>query len=728
MRKESTSSQNSPTFNCLICKEDRKFVSIGLCNHRRICLYCIMRARLFYDENKCPICNTNLDEIYILDFSNKITYEEIIKEKDLYYKDDEFDKCKIYYTEMDAKEEALKLRGFNCPIKNCRSETFENLENLNEHLNKVHRRYYCNVCLNENKKFLSEMEIYNEQNLQEHIEFGEYKDGILISPPHPSCPFENNMKFYNDEQLFKHMNNNHFICQYCRNEKNIIFYYLLDNLLQHYQKNHYCCPFKECIQDVYVVFGKEEELISHLITKHHVQNATDRLKEIIIEHKGNFKTFTPLSNGKDEFNFTKYIEELKKKSEQYKKDVVNNRNRYVTLGESHFNDEGIEVIYEYNNNKRGNGGKKGKNKREYYNKFNQNNYNNNYNYNNYNNYNNQNNYNNYNDQKNYYNKKKNNNQNNYRNNYNHKKNNYNNNNNTNKYYNDNNDFNNKRNNYNYYNENNKRNNNENKQYQKESEFNEIENQVKNIYITKETLNYSEIISFYLNSIKNYIKTKIINEKISDQEVMLAKETIFQLIIIIDKMDSPQKLIELTSLHNFGIDLGINKQLKELLSSGIKNNKKFYEILEKLETLKKILLVYKYLLISYKKIEGLFYKLDLEQIDPDLYEEFLERPKKQNENMSKIEKEKRERQIKLKQEMENQNYLYSNNLDNKNKNQKKEDKKINFNPQKKSKNKLAMLLEGNEEEDNKDEKNNKKKNIGGFNLSNFNLDIDFPELK
>ena len=706
MRKESTSSQNSPTFNCLICKEDRRYVSIGICNHRRICLYCIMRARLFYDEKKCAMCNTNLEEVFIVDFSNKITYDELIKGKSYYYEDDEFDKCEIYYTEMEAKEEALKLRGFNCPIKNCKSETFENLENLIEHLNKVHRRFYCIVCLNENKKFLSEMEIYNEQNLNEHIEYGEYKNDILISPPHPSCPFENNMKFYNDEQLFKHMNNNHFICQHCKNEKHIIFYSVLDNLLLHYQKNHYCCPYSECIQDVYVVFGKEEELITHLITKHHVKDASNRLQEIIFENKHNFKTFTPIT-GNDEFNFTEFVQELKRKSEQYKRDVVNNRSRYVTMNQPFYNNEGVEVVYEYSNdNRRGRGGKRGKKRKDYYNKYNQDNnsysYNNNYYHkNNFNDNQRNNNYNNY-YQKGYYNN----------NNYYNKGNNYENN----KYH---------KGNYSNNNYDNKGNNNSNKYIEKENEGNEIINQVKN-KSNKELLNYSEILSFYLNSVKNYIKIKIINEKIPEEDVYLPKETIFQLIIIIDKITSPQKLIELTSLHNFGIDLGINKQLKELISSGKKDEKKFYSILNKLETLKKILLIYKYLLISSKKTDELFYKLDLDQIDSDLYEEFLDKPKKKDEKISKVEKDKREKQRKLKEEIN-----FQNNFTNKTNNQniKKEQEKIEFKPnQNKPKTKLAMLLDGDINEEKKENKETNKKNTEGFNLSNFNLDKDFPELK
>ncbi len=82
-------------------------------------------------------------------------------------------------------------------------------------------------------------------------------------------------------------------------------------------------------------------------------------------------------------------------------------------------------------------------------------------------------------------------------------------------------------------------------------------------------------------------------------------------------------------------------------------------MNKLETFKKILLIYKYLLISSKKTDELFYKLDLDQIDPDLYEEFIDKPKKEDEKLTKVEKDKREKQRKLKEELNFKDDLYSN---------------------------------------------------------------------
>ena len=731
MRKESNSSQNSPYFTCVVCSKENELVAIGSCDHRRVCLYCSMKSRLHYDYRKCPICLKILDLIFICDFTDKTPFENLCKRKDEFYEDEEFDKCQIYYTTIEGKEEALKLRGFNCPLRSCKADTFENMNSLSEHLSKIHKRYYCPYCLKENKLFLSEMNIYNQKNLEDHIKYGEYEKNIVVSPPHPTCPFDNTT-FFNDERMFSHMNSFHFICQLCRDKKNIIFYPELKNLLQHYKDNHFCCPFEECLADVYVVFSKEEELLSHLITKHKVENANERLNKLVFDRKNSDPK--ELQHEVGEFNFTDYINKIKEESEKYKNI---NKNRFVKLNEPYINDEGIEVEYQYydkgynnkynkyenynknytnnygnnkynkyrrndNKNIRGRGGKnKRGNKNDYYHKYNKNEYyQNNYYYNNnedrnydeqnYENYNNEIIYSKQND--NYPNKVS-----------------------ENKY---------KKNNENYYN-------------------NKAENYHNNLKSEKD-IDYSFLFSFYLDIIKKFIKEKIISEKINEKLVSLPKETIYQIIVMIDKFDSKLKLIELTYLNNFGINLDIHKQLKTIIQSNSSENvQHFKDILKNLE-LKKLLILYKYLIICSKKVDNLFYRLDFEQIDEDLYEDFVQREAKVDEIIDKKEREKRFYQSQLKQELnfgfklspEDKKVTEVNFNKNIKKNkEKKEDKKKEESPINKQKSKLDMLLhdEINDNTENNNNKNNKKKGkkkgkYVEFNISDFDLEKDFPKFK
>ena len=85
MRKES---DNYNHFNCVICKEDRIYYSFGSCEHRKICNYCSMRSRMLYKDLKCPLCSTKLDNVFIFEFSDKPTYEQVYNHRDDYYPDE----------------------------------------------------------------------------------------------------------------------------------------------------------------------------------------------------------------------------------------------------------------------------------------------------------------------------------------------------------------------------------------------------------------------------------------------------------------------------------------------------------------------------------------------------------------------------------------------------------------------------------------------------------------
>lgn len=501
MMQQSTSSLIVSVFTCLICGKEKELVSVGECEHRSVCSYCSMKSRLQYNYKKCPICLKVLEFIFISEISDSTNYKTLISKKDEYHKDEEFEKCGIYYTTIKGKEEALNLRGLNCPIKKCYSESFKSMDSLSKHLEKKHKKFYCQYCLNQNKSFLSQMKIYNKSNLNDHIKYGEYEGNQLICPPHPSCPFDNNT-FYDEEQLFKHMNSNHFFCQLCKDKKNYIFFSELNDLLAHHKSNHYCCPYKECLADIYIVFTKEAELIAHLITKHKTHNASERLNQLMFNKKNENKN-KELHNENGEFNFTEYIKELKEQSEYYHQ---NNKDD------------------EYN----------GYNKTHYH----------------HNNY--------------------------YKKNY---------------------------------------------------------NEGNNYYKHKKYINYTLLFSFYLNIIKAFITQKIKEENINDALVQLPRESIYQIIVIIDRLESNDDLLELKYLNNFGINPDTHKQLKSVISSNAQENEtSFKNIIKNLE-LKNLLIIYKYLYVCSKKINNLFFKLEFEQINEDLYEDFCQRVKEEKNILS-----------------------------------------------------------------------------------------------
>ena len=279
---------------------------------------------------------------------------------------------------------------------------------------------------------------------------------------------------------------------------------------------------------------------------------------------------------------------------------------------------------------------------------------------------------------------------------------------------------------------------------------EENNKNNNKHDNKKTLpkdfDYSFVINFYLKTIKEYITNKIKQENIKEKFVMLPKETIYQIIVMIEKLDTYEKLIELTYLNNFGVDLEIHSSLKELFTSGETSEEKFKNIIENLE-FKKLLLLYKYLYICEKKVDHLFYRLDFEQVDEDLYEDFLEKEKKTNKKMDKFEIDRKNRQAFLKAELnvgEKNNILKTEDkkVTEINKEKEKVKEKEDEKEQRKTKTNIYKLLNNesiNDEPENNNNNNNnyhkgkgkKKKgkaNFVEFNIKDFNMDKDFPKMK
>ena len=138
MRKES----DTDHFNCIICKEDRYFYSFGICEHRKVCHFCCLRSRSLYKDKKCPICNTKLDYVFIFEQGDRPTFSEAESNKQYYYEDDDFSENGIFFSSMNGKEEALKLKSFICPIKSCNGGAFDNIQTLSTHINHIHKRLY----------------------------------------------------------------------------------------------------------------------------------------------------------------------------------------------------------------------------------------------------------------------------------------------------------------------------------------------------------------------------------------------------------------------------------------------------------------------------------------------------------------------------------------------------------------------------------------------------------
>ena len=43
---------------------------------------------MLYKDLKCPLCSTKLENIFIFEFSDKPSYEQVFKQRDEYYPDE----------------------------------------------------------------------------------------------------------------------------------------------------------------------------------------------------------------------------------------------------------------------------------------------------------------------------------------------------------------------------------------------------------------------------------------------------------------------------------------------------------------------------------------------------------------------------------------------------------------------------------------------------------------
>ena len=602
--EKKTQEEKTEAFTCVICSEEKEHYTTLNCNHSSICYYCTLKCRTFYNDLKCPLCNLPSNLAFISPVSQEhLPYNILSKNIDDYYQDDDFEKNSIYYTDITSQEAALELKMYKCPITVCIAEPFDTFDKLKSHLSSAHEKFYCDICVKDNKKFIHEQEIFTSKELKNHIKYGDVLEPegnndnngiVLMTMPHPRCKFCHSL-FFDEEKLNKHLNENHFLCEICKKQsKKVLFYSVLRNLTAHSKMMHYCCPVRECVDDLYVAFGNEEELVLHLITKHQQVEGSKSCKKLINDSRPRIivdpKSFD-LQISNDEFDIKTYMEMLNTEATKYHENI--RRNKYQDINKYDNKYIHHEVVFVdinaiepnqgnfYNDDDNNNGVRYYK---QQFRRFKQ--------------------------QRQL-------------------------------------DFQNIKQSY-------------NSQYYKNINPNEMssgyyisghtinsnidtQNDPKN---TKPKIDYKFIFTFYKKLIKKAITSRIKKDEIPEEEVKLPRDTIFQMIIIIDKIESPAKLLELTFIQNFGVSSEIIAKLKSYLSKADDiNEDKFLMEIDTLPT-KTLLIIYKYIYISRKKVLGEFYKVDYEDVEEELYGDFM-KSKKKNDWESNVDKRNEYPDIKFK---------------------------------------------------------------------------------
>ncbi|ODV87144.1 hypothetical protein CANARDRAFT_179497, partial [[Candida] arabinofermentans NRRL YB-2248] len=255
--KESEDDENS----CIVCADNIIIASISNCNHK-VCHKCCFRQRALYNKKLCLVCRTENERTI---FTEDIEVEEYsaISSSDIVTS---VEKYGIDFTSFNCKLDTLNLLKYQCPLKQCKMETFDNFKKLNEHVREKHDRQYCTLCANFKKAFISELKLYTTRQLQTH-QFKGDEEGFK---GHPLCKFCSGKRFYSEDELFVHLREKHEKCHVCDQIDSTSPQYFknYDQLFSHFREAHYICNVQSCLDQKFVVFADDLDLKSHMIKEH----------------------------------------------------------------------------------------------------------------------------------------------------------------------------------------------------------------------------------------------------------------------------------------------------------------------------------------------------------------------------------------------------------------------------------------------------------------------------
>lgn len=243
---------------CWVCCKPLTYFALGACGHNDMCVVCALRLRYLMQNTLCPICKVELPTLVITssysrrpdDMTNTIPGE-----------------AGLFYDSAECKAIEESLLGFSCWLKGCpKKKKGANFTALKNHIEGFHKLKFCPICVKSRIAFPSEQHLYKFEDLARHIDNGEGDD----IPPHPPCLVRPkqfcNERYFDEEELRRHLQGNHFSCGLC--DSLDIFYVNYDKLVkssqkQHFIKTHFMCPDQNCQANRFVVFKTAFGLQDH---------------------------------------------------------------------------------------------------------------------------------------------------------------------------------------------------------------------------------------------------------------------------------------------------------------------------------------------------------------------------------------------------------------------------------------------------------------------------------
>lgn len=118
----------------------------------------------------------------------------------------------------------------------------------------------CDLCLDNRAIFTNEQEIFTPAGLKKHLK---------QSGQHPLCRFCNR-RWFDDQQLYRHMIDAHHTCHLCPVQFQHRYYRDLRALEDHLRSAHFLCEY---CNERFVSFSTPNEYINHLATFHNIRRS-----------------------------------------------------------------------------------------------------------------------------------------------------------------------------------------------------------------------------------------------------------------------------------------------------------------------------------------------------------------------------------------------------------------------------------------------------------------------
>ena len=255
----------------MICAEPLTHVAYGPCGHRDACVECVARLRFVMDDERCVICQQQCPSMFATramgDYTETIGSEAFAElprrareGRELHHDK----KLNIFFDDLAVCRKVEQLRGLSCSV--CAATGFGSLKQLKAHLREAHDRFFCEVCLEGRKVFVSQQVTYSRQSLDKHKRgaAGDADAPLGGFAGHPACRFCRK-NFYDEGALFHHMQSAHETCHLCRRNapETFVYYRDYDELERHYTTAHHPCLHPECLAKKFVVFQSPQELKNH---------------------------------------------------------------------------------------------------------------------------------------------------------------------------------------------------------------------------------------------------------------------------------------------------------------------------------------------------------------------------------------------------------------------------------------------------------------------------------